>query len=83
MVTVPLMVVLPSLIVNGIESVSARDLYVIETLTFALVSVELPAYGPVAGPEELKVAYADPFNQIPHPPAVNVVVVAESTSSRA
>jgi hypothetical protein len=71
------MLVLPEVIVNGIESVSVLDVYVgAETLTFAGVSVNVPAYGPVAGPEALKVTLADPLKQYPPAPARNVVAVA-------
>jgi hypothetical protein len=42
-VIVPVMVVLPELIVNGIERVSVLDVYVgADTLTFALASVKVP-----------------------------------------
>jgi len=43
LVTVPVMVVPPELIVNGIDSVSVLDVHErTETLTFALVWLEVP-----------------------------------------
>lgn len=89
MVTVPVMVVLPELIVNGIESVSVLEICgVIRADTMAVAgfagvaAVNDPAYGPVAGPAAVKVADAAPLKQLPFaPPAMNVVVVACSTSS--
>lgn len=80
--TVPVIVVLPELIVNGIDSASVLDVQVYtETLTFALASVEVPGYGPVAGPTAVKLAFPVPLKHHPLPPPVNVVLVALSTSS--
>jgi hypothetical protein len=89
LVTAPVIVVLPELIVNGIESVSVLEICGVmraETMAVAgfagVASVNDPAYGPVAGPAAVKVADASPLKQIPlAPPAMNVVEVACSTSS--
>jgi hypothetical protein len=82
LVTVSVMVVLPEPIVNGIDKASVLDVQVYtETLTFALASVEVPGYGPVAGPAAVKLAFPVPVKHPPLPPPVNVVLVALSTSS--
>src|SRR4051812_34252132 len=82
LMTVPVMVVLPELIVNGIDSASVLDVQeYAETLTFALASVGVPGYGPVAGPAAVKLAFPVPLKHHPLPPPVNVVLVASSTSS--
>ena len=89
MVTVPVIVVLPELVVNGIESVSVLDICGVmraETMAVAgfaaVASVNDPAYGPVADPAAVKDADASPLRQFPlAAPAMNVVEVACSTSS--
>jgi hypothetical protein len=57
------MVVLPELIVNGIPTAAVLlpgGLQCLEAFACALVSVKVPGYGPVAGPDALKVALALP-----------------------
>jgi len=84
LVTVPVIVVLPEVIVNGIESVSVLEICGVmraETMAVAgfagVASVNDPAYGPVAGPAAVKVTDATPLKQLPlPPPAMNVVEVA-------
>jgi hypothetical protein len=58
------MVVLPELIVNGIPTAAPTLPGGLKwAYACALVSVKVPGYGPVAGPDALKVALALPSMQ--------------------